>query len=68
MDVSGVSSSAVSMLTNTASTNEATSIYALKKALEMQENLALQLIESVELCLPKPDANGSLGVNIDVYA
>lgn len=68
MDISGISSSAISMLTNTAGPNEATSIYALKKALEMQEHLALQLIESVELCLPKPEASGPLGGNIDVYA
>jgi hypothetical protein len=56
------------MLTDTASTNDAASILALKKALEMQEQLAAQLIASVAESAPHPDTGGSLGGNIDVYA
>ncbi len=68
MDISGVSSLAVSTLVNTATPNEAASIAALEKALEIQQQMAAQLIASLKQSIPEPDSTGSLGSVIDVYA
>jgi hypothetical protein len=56
------------MLTNAVDPHNAASILMLKKALEMQEQLAAQLIASVAESAPHPVGGASLGGNIDVYA
>lgn len=69
MDISGVSAATVSSLTGShANSSQAVSVSVLKKALDIQEQSAQQLLQ----VLPQPqslaDPASPLGQNIDVSA
>jgi hypothetical protein len=69
MDISGVSASPMSMITNTASQATSESSVAMqKKVMDMQKQMAAQLVSSIEQSAPKPKNSGSVGSNIDVTA
>ncbi|MES9864659.1 MAG: putative motility protein [Candidatus Thiodiazotropha sp. LLP2] len=65
MDISGVSSSAISMI---ASTGTQTGVATQKKVMEMQEQTATKLIEAIQQTPQKPTASSTIGGNIDVKA
>ncbi|MCU7930487.1 MAG: putative motility protein [Candidatus Thiodiazotropha sp. (ex Codakia rugifera)] len=69
MAVSGISAAPISMITNTASQATTVSSVAMqKKAMDMQKQMAAQLISSIEQSAPKPKNAGPVGGNIDVTA
>ncbi|MET0090891.1 MAG: putative motility protein [Candidatus Thiodiazotropha sp.] len=69
MDVSGVGASSITALTNTATQPATeTGVAMQKKMMEMQKEMAAQLISSIEQSAPKPKASGPIGGNIDVMA
>ncbi|MEJ2622949.1 MAG: putative motility protein [Candidatus Thiodiazotropha sp.] len=63
MDIAGVSTSAVSTVANAGTE---TSVAMQKKVMEMQEQVAVKLIQSVEQSAPKPNPSSSVGNNIDI--
>jgi hypothetical protein len=63
MDISGVSSSTISMI---ASTGTQTSVAMQKKVMEMQEQTAAKLIESVQQGTKELNSSSAIGNNIDV--
>jgi iron-sulfur cluster repair protein YtfE (RIC family) len=63
MDISGVSSSTISMIANTGTQ---TSVAMQKKVMEMQEQTAAKLIESVQQSTKELNSPTALGNNIDV--
>ncbi len=64
MDISGVQTSA---LASGLDQKDTVGIKVLKKAMDIQEQSALQLIESIS-SPPTSQPSGSLGHNLDVYA
>ncbi len=65
MDVSGVGSSAVSMVTG-ATPQAVASVAMQKKAMEMEQQMAAQLVQSIAQSAPKTASTGSVGSNIDI--
>lgn len=63
MDISGVSSSTLSMV---ASTGSQTGVAMQKKVMEMQEQTAVKLIESVEKSTQSLNSSPAVGGNIDI--
>lgn len=65
MDISGVSSNAISMIANTGTQ---TGVATQKKVMEMQEQTATKLIESIKQSPQMPSPSSTIGGNIDVKA
>jgi len=65
MDVSGTGSSAIAMVTG-ATPQAVASVAMQKKAMEMQQQMAAQLVQSIAQSAPKPTATGPVGGNIDI--
>ncbi|MES9993167.1 MAG: putative motility protein [Candidatus Thiodiazotropha sp.] len=65
MDVSGASSPSASMLANMATRTEI-SIAAQKKEMEVEKQIAQQLVATIEESAPKANDGGAVGTNIDV--
>jgi hypothetical protein len=63
MDIAGVSTSAVSMVANAGTE---TSVAMQKKVMEMQEQVAVKMIQSVEQSAPKANPSSAVGNNIDI--
>ena len=74
MDISGISFTSVQSAASQAQPNDAVSIKMLKKAMDIQESQAQQLIASVAQSVPTPQSSaqslpqGQLGQNIDIKA
>lgn len=68
MDISGISNSTLQQIGNSATqTGDAVSISVMRKALDIQSQQALALIEAAAVVAPRPAA-GTPGAKLDVYA
>lgn len=69
MDISGVSNSMLQSIANTSTQNgDAVTVSVMKKALDVQEQQAAQMIESVKDSAPKQSEAKVIGGIVDVKA